>query len=73
MKIEAQNRITIAELLNLMIRQDSYIQTVWNSPVEIDRDSMILCNEVDIGLKGGLNSSVQEGDVITIVPLVHGG
>lgn len=73
MKIKVQHSITVAELLSLLIRQEPYLQTVWNSPIEIDRDSMILCNEVDIGVTGGLSSLIEEGDVLTIVPLVHGG
>ena len=72
-EIKVQDSVTVAELLSLLIRQDSYLQTVWSSPTEIDRDSMILCNEVDIGVTGGLGSLVEEGDVIMIVPLVHGG
>lgn len=72
-EIRVQDTITVAELLSLLIRQDSYLQTIWNSSTEIDRDSMILCNEVDIGVTGGLGSLIEDGDVITIVPLVHGG
>ena len=73
MEIKVQDTVTVGEVLSLLIGQDSYLQTIWNSPTEIDRDSMILCNEVDIGVTGGLSSSVKEGDVIMIVPLVHGG
>lgn len=72
-EIKVQDSVTVAELLSLLIRQNSYLQTIWNSPTEIDRDSMILCNEVDIGVTGGLSSLVRERDVIMIVPLVHGG
>jgi molybdopterin converting factor small subunit len=72
-EINVQDTVTVAELLSLLIRQDSYLQKIWNSPTEIDRDSMILCNEVDIGVTGGLSSLVREGDIIMIVPLVHGG
>jgi molybdopterin converting factor small subunit len=34
---------------------------------------MILCNEVDIGVTGGLNTILKDGDILTILPLVHGG
>jgi len=72
-EVKVQDTITASELLSLLIREDSYLQTIWNSPAEIDRDSMILCNEVDIGVTGGLGSLIDDGDVIMIVPLVHGG
>lgn len=72
-EIEHQNGITIGELLHRVMQQVPYLQTIWNNASEIDRDSMILCNEVDIGVSGGLRSLVNDGDVLTILPLVHGG
>ncbi|MFW9909800.1 MAG: MoaD/ThiS family protein [Candidatus Thorarchaeota archaeon] len=72
-EVNLQSSITITELLSHVMKQVPYLQTIWNSPTEIDRDSMILCNEVDIGVSGGLNSLVNDGDVLTILPLVHGG
>ncbi|MDH4212478.1 MAG: MoaD/ThiS family protein [Candidatus Thorarchaeota archaeon] len=72
-EVELQKSTTIGELLNQVMKQVPYLQTIWNSPTEIDRDSMILCNEVDIGIGGGLSSIVNDGDVLTILPLVHGG
>jgi molybdopterin converting factor small subunit len=72
-EIEIQNSLTITELLSQVIRREPYIQTLWSGPSEIDRDSMILCNEVDIGVIGGLNTILDDGDVLTILPLVHGG
>ena len=71
--METQNGFTIANLLDLAIKQEPYLKTVWKSPTEIDRDSMILINDVDIGVVGGLNALVNDGDVFTILPLVHGG
>jgi molybdopterin converting factor small subunit len=72
-EIEIQNGLTIIELLGQLMEQETYLQTIWKSPTEIDRDSMILCNEVDIGVGSGLNALVNDGDVLTILPLVHGG
>ncbi len=72
-EVELQNGATINELLSRVMQQVPYLQTIWNSAIEIDRDSMILCNEVDIGVSGGLSSLVNDGDVLTILPLVHGG
>ena len=72
-EVELQNESTISELLSRLMQQVPYLQTIWNSASEIDRDSMILCNEVDIGVSGGLSSIVNDGDVLTILPLVHGG
>jgi molybdopterin converting factor small subunit len=72
-EIEVQEGLTITELLSRVIKQEPFLQTLWTNPTEIDRDSMILFNEVDIGVAGGLDAIVNEGDVLTILPLVHGG
>jgi molybdopterin converting factor small subunit len=71
--MELEDGLTLQDLFVKMLEQNSYLQSIWNTPEEIDRDSMILCNEVDIGVTGGLKTTLKEGDVLTILPLVHGG
>ena len=73
LKMEIENGLTLNDLFAKIIEQNSYLQSIWKKPAEIDRDSMILCNEVDIGITGGLNTALKDGDILTIVPLVHGG
>ncbi|TFG30962.1 hypothetical protein EU527_13650 [Candidatus Thorarchaeota archaeon] len=73
LKIEAEREATLSEVLVKMIERESYLQSVWREPSDIDRDSMILCNGVDIGVLGGLHIKMRAGDVLTILPLVHGG
>ena len=71
--IEIESDSSLAGLLTKVIENQSYLQSIWREPSEIDRDSMILCNGVDIGVLGGLEMTMNEGDVLTILPLVHGG
>lgn len=72
-EIEAEKRTTLSEVLVKIIKDEPYLQSVWRKPDEIDRDSMILCNGIEIGVLGGLEMMMREGDVLTILPLVHGG
>ncbi|MGY5881841.1 MAG: MoaD/ThiS family protein [Candidatus Thorarchaeota archaeon] len=72
-EVELEDGLTLNDLFVKMIRHNSYLQSVWRNPTEIDRDSMILCNEVDIGVTGGLGTTLNDGDILTILPLVHGG
>jgi hypothetical protein len=58
LEIELEDGLILQDLFIKMIEHNSYLQTLWKAPAEIDRDSMILCNEVDI---------------LAILPLVHGG
>lgn len=72
-EIEIEKGTTLFQVLNKVIESESYLHDVWREPSEIDRDSMILCNGIDIGVLGGLELNMSEGDVLTILPLVHGG
>ncbi len=73
LEMEIEDGLTLNDLFVKIIEQNSYLQSIWKEPKEIDRDSMILCNEVDIGVTGGLETILNDGDILTIVPLVHGG
>jgi len=72
-EIQLEDGLTLRDLFIKMVEHDSYLQRIWKEPTQIDRDSMILCNEVDIGITGGLNTTLKDGDILTILPLVHGG
>ncbi len=73
LEMDIEDGFTLNDLFVKMIEQVSYLQSIWKKPTEIDRDSMILYNEVDIGVTGGLETTLKDGDILTILPLVHGG
>ena len=73
LEMELEDGFTLHDLFVKMLEHDSYLQSVWRNPTEIDRDSLILCNEVDIGITGGLKTILKDGDILTLLPLVHGG
>ena len=72
-EVNLEDGLTLRNLLDKILKENSYLQDVWKDPVEIDRDSMILCNEVDIGVTGGLETVLKDGDSLMLLPLVHGG
>ena len=71
--VEIKSESLLADVLMKMLEDQSFLQNIWRNPEEIDRDSMILCNGVDIAVHGGLKMVMNGGDVLTILPLVHGG
>jgi molybdopterin converting factor small subunit len=73
LEMNVKEGLTIANLLDVMIKQEPYVRALWKNPIEIDRDSLILCNDIDIGVVGGLEAVPRDGDALTILPLVHGG
>ena len=72
-QIEVVEGASIRDLLLLLITSNDTVRDAWNSPEQIDRDTLILHNEVDIGLSGGLTTKLTDGDMLVILPLVHGG
>ena len=73
LEVEIEKGLTLKDLFFRIIEQNSYLQSIWREPTEIDRDSMILYNGVDIGVTGGLETVLKEGDILMLLPLVHGG
>jgi molybdopterin converting factor small subunit len=73
LEMELDNGDTIEILFSKILEQNYYLRSIWRNSTEIDRDSMILYNGVDIGVVGGLDTTLKDGDSLTILPLVHGG
>ncbi|NHI83197.1 MAG: hypothetical protein EAX81_02680 [Candidatus Thorarchaeota archaeon] len=71
--VEIGDDTILREVLQTLVGKFTEIQHFWSTPDLIDRDTLVLLNETDIGLTGGLDSKVSQGDIIIILPLVHGG
>jgi molybdopterin converting factor small subunit len=71
--IEIGKDSTLGEVLQTLLNNHDEVRKLWKNPELIDRDALILLNEVDTALTGGLKSKVVEGDHVVILPLVHGG
>ncbi len=72
-EIELEDDANLSDLLVQVIKRESDVRNLWSSPEVIDRDAVILCNETDIGLSGGLETELTDGDVVIVLPLIHGG
>jgi molybdopterin converting factor small subunit len=72
-EIELETDASLSDLLSKVIDGEKSVREVWDSPEVIDRDALVMCNEADIGLSGGLDTKLNEGDVVVVLPLIHGG
>ena len=72
-EVEIKEGLPLRTVIQLVLDSEKDVQDVWSDVLTMDRDALILLNEVDIGLTGGLDTQVQEDDAIVILPLVHGG
>jgi molybdopterin converting factor small subunit len=59
--------------LQKLIECEDAVKEIWTDSERMDREAMILRNEADIGLTGGLDTVLEDGDTIVVLPLVHGG
>lgn len=72
-ELKADGNTILRDVLDLLIRDHQEIRDVWVSSEQMDRDALLLRNETDVGLFNGLDTKLEDGDVLTILPLVHGG
>lgn len=71
--IEVRESSTLRNLLEELLQKEKAVSEIWSSPESIDSEALVLLNEVDVGLTGGLETELSDGDVITVLPLIHGG
>jgi len=72
-EVEIDGTANVGSALNKLIALDRVIEAAWKDADKLEQDALILCNDIDIGLTGGLSTGIKEGDRIVVVPLVHGG
>lgn len=72
-ELEAPEASTLQQALDLALNTIPPMKEVWDDSNQIDREALLLKNEVDVGLLDGLSTILEAGDEIVILPLVHGG
>ena len=71
--VEVRESSTLRNLLEELLQKEENVSAIWSSPGSIDSEALVLLNEVDVGLTGGLETELNDGDEIIVLPLVHGG
>lgn len=59
--------IRVSEILETLRSMSS------NSDILNSSNMLIAVNGIELSILGGLNAQVKDGDVVSIVPVVHGG
>jgi len=72
-EIELEDNGNLKNALEILISNHDMVSEHWKSPEQMDRESLLLRNDVDIGLLAGLDTLLEDGDLLVILPLVHGG
>lgn len=74
-EIEIPERVNVKRALEILFAQTEELRSIVGENPRLDpRPSMIvLVNEVEIGLLRGLETPLQAGDTLTLIPTAHGG
>ncbi|MFX1261345.1 MAG: MoaD/ThiS family protein [Promethearchaeota archaeon] len=71
--VEIEEGASLERTLKSLLSSEEAVERVWVDTEKMDREALILRNEADVGLMGGLATVLEDGDKIVILPLVHGG
>jgi molybdopterin converting factor small subunit len=71
--IDMEGDANLGMTLQTLIEREEVVKNIWTDSERIDCEAMILRNDADVGLTGGLETILEDGDTIVILPLVHGG
>jgi molybdopterin converting factor small subunit len=71
--LDFEGNVSLRELLRRLIDAKEEVRGVWPSPEQLNQNTLLLRNGVDVELTGGLETPLSNGDSVVILPLVHGG
>lgn len=71
--LDFEDTVSIRDLLRRLIDARDEVRGVWSTPEQLNQNTLLLRNGVDIELTGGLDTRLGNGDSVVILPLVHGG
>ena len=73
LEFSIEKPLKLRVFLQRVINEIEEVHRVWPDAHRMEREALILKNEADIGVNGGLDTEVNESDSIVILPLIHGG
>ncbi len=65
--------ITVTEFLKLLVKEYDSLTTILDERGKLKPSFLLFINNVDYALLGGGNATLKCGDIIAIIPVVHGG
>jgi MoaD family protein len=75
LELDREGLTSVGELVNELVKEvpemeSSLIDQHLANP---GPNALILVNDREIGVSGGLDTKLKDGDVVVLVPVVHGG
>ncbi|MBD3157960.1 MAG: molybdopterin synthase sulfur carrier subunit [Candidatus Lokiarchaeota archaeon] len=71
--VDVQTRRRVRDVLDGLLQQNGGLEEIFSNLRTIEQNTMILLNEKDVTLFDGLDTKIEDGDNLLVLPLVHGG
>ena len=73
--LEIPRPMKLLEVLNLLAEKhgEKFRKAIFDENGKVKSEFLILVNDVEISVLNGLNTEISDGDVITLLPTIHGG
>jgi len=68
-----KSQITVVEFLRLLVGKYNDLATILDERGRLKPSFLLFINNVDYALLGRENAALKCGDIIAIIPVVHGG
>lgn len=71
--LNAESQIKLSDALKILARKFSRLEKLLYSNGKLNQSIIILVNGISISGLHGLNTTIKDGDTISILPMVSGG
>lgn len=72
-RIDCKNQDKARDVLDRLLQQNRGLEEIFSDLESLERNTMVLLNEKDVALFDGLDTRLNDGDHLLILPLIHGG
>ena len=75
LELDCEGLTSVGELVNELVKEVPEIEgrLIDQHLANPGPNALILVNDREIGVLGGLEAKLKDGDVVVLVPVVHGG
>ena len=73
--LEISRPMKLLEVLNLLAEKygGKFRKAIFDENGKVKSEFLTLVNDAEISVLNGLNTEISDGDVITLLPTIHGG
>jgi molybdopterin converting factor small subunit len=71
--VDIRNQKRVRDVLDQLLKQNDGLEEIFSDMRTVEQNTMVMLNEKDVTLFDGLDTKLEDGDNLLVLPLVHGG